>query len=146
VRTVQEAFDAVDALVLGGNNRAEEESLGSELKEFIRRQAAGLATMGAALATPSNSVDVCSGEAADIAARTASETMARCLKMLAIYGPMIAERVAVVAGVPSAAKRLSDAFKAGWVEKVGKAPNAAGRNANLYGITELGRDMFGIES
>ena len=146
MRTVKEAFAAVDALVLGGNNRAEEELLGSELKEFIRRQAAGLATMAAALATPSNSVDACSGEAADIAARTASETMARCLTVLAIYGPMIAERVATVANVKSAAKRLSDAHKAGWVEKVGKAPNADGRNANLYGITDLGREMFGSES
>lgn len=146
MRTVQEAFNAVDALVLGGNNRQEEESLGGELKEFIRRQAAALATMGAALATPSNSVDECSGEAADIAARTASETMARCLTVLAIYGPMIAERVATVANVKSAAKRLSDAHKAGWVEKVGKAPNGDGRNANLYGITDLGRLMLGVES
>jgi hypothetical protein len=146
MRTVKEAFAAIDALVLGGNNRQEEEALGQDLKAFIQRQAAGMAAMGAALATPSNSVDECSGEAADIAARTASETMARCLTALVEHGPMIAERVAVVAGVPSAAKRLSDAFKAGWVEKVGKAPNAAGRNANLYGITELGRDMFGIES
>ena len=142
MRTVQEAFDAVDALVLGGNNRQEEESLGGELKEFIRSQAAGLATMGAALATPSNSVDECSGEAADIAARTASETMARCLTALVEHGPMIAERVAVVAGVPSAAKRLSDAFKAGWVTKEPTGVNAAGRKANRYGITDLGRLML----
>ena len=98
MRTVQEAFDAVDALLLGGNNRAEEESLGSELKEFIRRQAAGLATMGAALVTPSNSTDACSGEAAEIAARTASETMVECLTVLASQGPMIAEMVAAVTG------------------------------------------------
>lgn len=146
MRTVKEAFAAIDTLVLGGNNRAEEEALGQDLKEFIQRQAAGMAAMGAALATPSNSVDECSGEAAEVAARTASETMARCLTALVEHGPMIAERVATVANVKSAAKRLSDAFKAGWVEKVGKAPNADGRNANLYGITELGRDMFGIES
>ena len=142
MRTVKEAFAAIDTLVLGGNNRAEEESLGGELKEFIQRQAAGLATMGAALATPSNNVDECSGEAADIAARTVSETMARCLTVLMLDGPMIAERVADVANVMSAAKRLSDAFKAGWVEKVGKAPNAAGRKANRYGITDLGRLML----
>ena len=145
MRTVDEAFAAIDALVLGGNNRAEEEALGQELKAFIHRQAAGMATMGAALATPSNSVDECSGEAADIAARTASETMARCLTVLATYGPMIAERVAIVAEVPSAAKRLSDAFKAGWVTKDPSGVNAAGRKANLYGITDLGRLMLGIE-
>ena len=146
MRTVQEAFDAVDALVLGGNNRQEEESLGGELKEFIRRQAAGLATMGAALVTPSNSTDACSGEAADIAARAASETMVECLTVLASQGPMIAEMVAAVTGRKSAAKRLSDAFKAGWVIKDGTAKNAAGLKANLYAITDLGRLMLGVES
>lgn len=142
MRTVKEAFAAIDALVLGGNNRQEEEALGQDLKAFIQRQAAGMAAMGAALATPSNSVDECSGEAADIAARTASETMARCLTALVEHGPMIAERVAVVAGVPSAAKRLSDAFKAGWVTKEPTGVNAAGRKANRYGITDLGRLML----
>ncbi len=142
MRTVKEAFAAIDALVLGGNNRQEEEALGDDLKSFIQRQAAGMAAMGAALATPSNSVDECSGEAADIAARTASETMARCLTALVEHGPMIAERVAVVAGVPSAAKRLSDAFKAGWVTKEPTGVNAAGRKANRYGITDLGRLML----
>ncbi len=146
MRTVEEAFAAIDALVLSGNNRAEDETLGQDLKAFIQRQASGMAAMGAALATPSNSVDECSGEAADTAARTASETMVECLTVLASEGPMIAEMVAAVTGRKSAAKRLSDAFKAGWVEKVGKAPNAAGLNANLYAVTDLGREMFGIES
>lgn len=146
MRTVQEAFDAVDALVLAGNNHAEETERGNALKEFLRRQAAGMATMGAALATPSNSVDACSGEAADIAARSASETMARCLTVLVEHGPMIAERCAAVADVPSAAKRLSDAFRAGWVEKDGKALNAAGRNANRYAVTQLGVLMLGLVS
>ena len=145
MRTVEEAFAAIDALVLSGNNRAEDETLGQDLKAFIQRQASGMAAIGAALATPSNSVDECSGEAADTAARTASETMVECLTVLASEGPMIAEMVAAVTGRKSAAKRLSDAFKAGWVIKDGTAKNAAGLKANLYAITDLGRLMLGVE-
>lgn len=145
MKTVGEAYAAIDALVLGGNNRGEDEALGQQLKAFIGRQADSIRSMADALATPSNTVDECSGEAAEIAARTATANIVRCLGALDAHGPMIAERVAVVAGVKSAAKRLSDAFKGGWVAKVGKAPNAEGRNANLYGITDSGRVVLGAK-